>query len=219
MAVPETVTIVTALGRDVYNVDDDNSRLIILASGSPRRRELLSLLGLPFEVITSEADESTPPDWTPEQIVRNLALRKAEAVVPAASERNAVIVGSDTIVVLDDNVLGKPVDELDSKDMLTRLQGRQHKVYTGVACIGLPDGKTIVDHRVTSVTMRAMTEEDIAAYIATGEPVGKAGSYAIQGLGSTLVEQIEGCYFNVVGLPLSLLGEMLSEFGITVLSR
>jgi len=200
-------------------VDDDNSRLIILASGSPRRRELLSLMGLPFEVITSEADESTPPDWTPEQIVRNLALRKAEAVVPAAGERNAVIVGSDTIVVLDDAVLGKPVDELDSKDMLTRLQGRKHKVYTGVACIGLPDGKTIVDHRVTSVTMRAMTDEEIAAYIATGEPADKAGSYAIQGLGSTLVERIEGCYFSVVGLPLSLLGEMLSEFGITVLSR
>lgn len=103
--------------------------------------------------------------------------------------------------------------------MLTRLQGRTHKVYTGVACLGLPNGKTIVEHRVTSVTMRAMTEEEIAAYIATGEPADKAGSYAIQGLGSILVERIEGCYFNVVGLPLSLLGEMLSEFGITVLSE
>ncbi|WP_339243287.1 Maf family protein [Paenibacillus sp. FSL F4-0243] len=197
----------------------DNSQHIILASGSPRRRELLSLLGLPFEVITSEADESTPPELTPEQIVRSLALRKAEAVVAAAGERNAVIIGSDTIVVLDNTVLGKPVDELDSKSMLTRLQGRNHKVYTGVACIGLPHGKTIVEHRVTSVTMRAMTENEIIAYIATGEPADKAGSYAIQGLGSTLVERIEGCYFNVVGLPLSLLGEMLSEFGITVLNR
>ncbi|WHY18409.1 Maf family protein [Paenibacillus sp. G2S3] len=197
----------------------DNSQHIILASGSPRRRELLSLLGLPFEVITSEADESTPPDFTPEQIVRSLALRKAEAVVASVGERNAVIVGSDTIVVLDNTVLGKPVDELDSKSMLTRLQGRNHKVYTGVACIGLPHGKTIVEHRVTSVTMRAMTEDEIVAYIATGEPADKAGSYAIQGLGSTLVERIEGCYFNVVGLPLSLLGEMLSEFGITVLNR
>ncbi|WP_339798192.1 Maf family protein [Paenibacillus sp. FSL R5-0744] len=197
----------------------DNSQHIILASGSPRRRELLSLLGLPFEVITSEADESTSPDFTPEQIVRSLALRKAEAVVAAAGERNAVIIGSDTIVVLDNTVLGKPVDELDSKSMLTRLQGRNHKVYTGVACIGLPHGKTIVEHRVTSVTMRAMTENEIIAYIATGEPADKAGSYAIQGLGSTLVERIEGCYFNVVGLPLSLLGEMLSEFGITVLNR
>lgn len=197
----------------------DNSQLIILASGSPRRRELLSLLGLPFEVITSEADESTPPDYTPEEIVRSLALRKAKAVAAEAGDRNAVIIGSDTIVVLDNTVLGKPVDESDSRVMLSRLQGRTHKVYTGVACIGLPNGHTIIEHRVTSVTMRAMTSEEIAAYIATGEPADKAGSYAIQGLGSTLVERIEGCYFNVVGLPLSLLGEMLSEFGITVLNR
>lgn len=214
MAIPETVTFFTDLGRNDYNVD-----VIILASGSPRRRELLSLLGLPFEVITSEADESTPPDWTPEQIVCNLALRKAEAVISAVGERKAVIIGSDTIVVLDDTVLGKPVNELDSRAMLTALQGRKHRVYTGVACIGLPDGKTLVDHRVTSVTMRAMSDNEIAAYIATGEPADKAGSYAIQGLGATLVERIEGCYFNVVGLPLSLLGGMLSRFGITVLNQ
>ncbi|MBT2290504.1 septum formation inhibitor Maf [Paenibacillus albidus] len=199
-------------------MDDHNSRLIILASGSPRRRELLSLLGLPFEVITSDADESTPPEWTPAEIVRGLALRKAEAVRAAAGERDAVIVGSDTIVVLDDKVLGKPVDELDSKTMLAALQGRTHKVYTGVACIGLQDGRTSVDHRVTSVTMRAMNDVEIAAYIATGEPADKAGSYAIQGLGATLVDRIEGCYFNVVGLPLSLLGGMLSGYGISVLN-
>lgn len=160
----------------------DNSQHIILASGSPRRRELLSLLGLPFEVITSEADESTPPDFTPEQIVRSLALRKAEAVVAAAGERNAVIIGSDTIVVLDNTVLGKPVDELDSKSMLTRLQGRNHKVYTGVACIGLPHGKTIVEHRVTSVTMRAMTENEIIAYIATGSPLIRLALMRYKGL-------------------------------------
>lgn len=217
MVVPKTLTLVIDHEGDVYNMD--NAPHLILASGSPRRRELLSLLGLPFEVITSEADESTPPDFTPDSIVRCLALRKAEAVAAGIRDRNAVVVGSDTIVVLDHTVLGKPVDELDSASMLNRLQGRTHQVYTGVACIGLSDGKTIVEHRVTSVTMRAMTDEEIAAYIATGEPADKAGSYAIQGLGSTLVERIEGCYFNVVGLPLSLLGEMLSEFGITVLNR
>ncbi|MNW66523.1 Maf-like protein YhdE [compost metagenome] len=103
--------------------------------------------------------------------------------------------------------------------MLQLLQGRTHQVYTGVACIGLPEGKTVVEHRVTSVTMRAMSMDEISAYIATGEPADKAGSYAIQGLGATLVERIEGCYFNVVGLPLSLLGEMLSGFGISVLGR
>ncbi|MEK5239296.1 Maf family protein [Paenibacillus sp. FSL L8-0470] len=200
-------------------MESDNSRLIILASGSPRRRELLSLLGLPFEVISSDADESTPPEFTPEMIVRSLALRKAEAVVPAAGKRNAVIVGSDTIVVLDDKVLGKPVDEQDSRVMLGLLQGKTHQVYTGVACIGLPEGKILVEHRVTSVTMRALSEEEISAYIATGEPADKAGSYAIQGLGATLVEKIEGCYFNVVGLPLSLLERMLSRVGISVLGR
>jgi septum formation protein len=200
-------------------VEHDNTRHIILASGSPRRRELLASLGLPFEVLVSDADESTPPEWTPETIVRNLAVRKAEAVLPAAGERDAVIVGSDTIVVLDDKVLGKPVDEQDSAKMLAMLQGRTHQVYTGVACIGLAEGRTLVDHRVTSVTMRAMSEDEICAYIATGEPADKAGSYAIQGLGATLVDEIEGCYFNVVGLPLSLLSGMLSGFGISVLNR
>jgi len=201
-------------------VDEGNSTLIILASGSPRRRELLSLLGLPFEVITSEADEDTPPDWTPERIVRSLALRKAEAVAASSNQQqNAVIVGSDTIVVLDGLVLGKPVDEQDSRDTLKLLQGRSHQVYTGIACIGLPDGRTAVDHRVTTVTMRGLSPEEIDAYVATGEPADKAGSYAIQGLGATLVDKIDGCYFNVVGLPVSLLSGMLSEFGIQVLNR
>jgi septum formation protein len=219
MAVSQAVTFVTCQGRDVYHVNAESSRLIILASGSPRRRELLSLLGLPFEVITSEADESTPSDWTPEQVVRGLALRKAEAVLSAVRDRDAVIIGSDTIVVLDDVILGKPADKEVSQAMLTALRGREHKVYTGVACIGLPDGKILVDHRVTSVTMRSFGDAEIAAYIATGEPADKAGSYAIQGLGATLVDTIEGCYFNVVGLPLSLLAGMLSEFGIAVLNR
>lgn len=205
------------IGKGVSHVTNDDSRLIILASGSPRRRELLSMLGLPFEVIVSDSDESTPADWTPEMIVRGLALRKAEAVIPAAGKRNVVIVGSDTIVVQDGKVLGKPVDKQDSRAMLELLQGRTHQVYTGVACIGLPEGTVSVDHRVTSVTMRTLREEEISAYIATGEPVDKAGSYAIQGLGATLVEGIEGCYFNVVGLPLSLLGGMLKGYGISVL--
>ena len=200
-------------------MNDENSRLIILASGSPRRRELLSMLDLPFEVVTSDADESTPPEWTPENVVRSLALRKAEAVSTASNQRNAVIVGSDPIVELEGQILGKPVDKQDSKAMLTALQGRSHQVYTGVACIGLPEGKIIVDHRVTTVTMRPLSPEEIDAYVETGEPADKAGSYAIQGLGATLVEKIDGCYFNVVGLPLSLLSGMLSEFGIQVLGQ
>lgn len=199
-------------------MDVENSRRIILASGSPRRRELLSLLGLPFEVVTSDTDESTPPDWAPERIVRSLAQRKAEAVMNSCTPRNIVIIGSDTIVVLDGLVLGKPVDKQDSRTMLAALQGRSHQVYTGVACIGMPEGKTVVDHRVTTVAMRSLSLEEIDAYVATGEPADKAGSYAIQGLGSTFVEKIDGCYFNVVGLPLALLGSMLSQFGIQVLN-
>lgn len=196
---------------------DENSRLIILASGSPRRRELLSMLGLPFAVVSSDVDESTPPEWAPDKVVRSLALRKAEAVITASNQQNTLIIGSDTIVELDGRILGKPVDKQDSKAMLTALQGKSHQVYTGIACIGLPEDKIIVDHRVTTVTMRALSPEEIDAYVDTGEPADKAGSYAIQGLGATLVEKIDGCYFNVVGLPLSLLGNMLSEFGIQVL--
>lgn len=203
----------------MLHLKTEHSRPVILASGSPRRRELLGILGIPFRVLSSDADESTPEDFTPEMIVRTLALRKAEAVRSAAAGEEAVIVGSDTIVVLDGRVLGKPADEADSRATLALLQGRTHEVYTGVACIGLPDGKIAMDHRVTSVTMRNLSEDEISAYIATGEPADKAGSYGIQGLGATLVDRIDGCYYNVVGLPLALLGGMLSEFGIHVLKR
>jgi len=128
-----------------------------------------------------------------------------------------VIVGSDTVVVLDNQVLGKPVDKQDAVRMLTSLQGRTHEVYTGVAVIDVMNGKTMVRHRVTSVTMKPLTGRQVEAYAMSGEPDDKAGAYAIQGLGSTIVERIEGCYFNVVGLPLSLLSDMLGEFGIDVL--
>lgn len=193
------------------------SRPIILASGSPRRRELLSLLGLPFEVIPSEAGEQTPPGMPPDEIVRTLALRKAEAVLSAAGNGGPVVIGSDTIVVLDGEVLGKPRNPDDSRRMLAALRGRTHRVYTGVACIGMPEGRRTVSHRMTMVTMRNVTDEEIEAYIQSGEPADKAGSYAIQGLGALLVDRIEGCYFNVVGLPLSLLGGMLADFGLHAL--
>ncbi|MUG46130.1 Maf family protein [Paenibacillus woosongensis] len=196
-----------------------SSQYVILASTSPRRRELLASLHIPFEVIPSKADETTPEQWEPEQIVMELALRKARAVQatlePAA--REAVIIGSDTIVVLDGQVLGKPKDEAEAASMLRSLQGRSHDVYTAVACIDVITGRTEVEYRRTSVTMRTVAEEEIAAYARTGEGLDKAGAYAIQGLGSIFVTGIEGCYFNVVGLPLSLLSEMLSRFGIHVL--
>ncbi|WDM21007.1 Maf family protein [Paenibacillus polymyxa] len=192
---------------------------IILASTSPRRKELLAFLRLPFEVVPSHADESTPESWTPQQIVETLAARKAEAVVNTASQSKeaGLVIGSDTIVVLDGSVLGKPADHADAVRMLTALQGRTHRVYTGVACIHTGTGEMLVRHRQTEVTMKPLSQEQIVAYVNTGEPSDKAGAYGIQGMGATLVESIQGCYFNVVGLPLSLLSDMLSDFGVNVL--
>lgn len=193
-------------------------RKLILASTSPRRKELITLLGMPFDVVPSLADEDTPDTWNAVQVVEELALRKAQAVydtLPGQSEQ-AIIVGSDTVVVLDGKILGKPSDRQEAKDMLESLQGRTHQVYSGVACIRTTDGATQVSHRATSVTMKPLAAKVIDAYVRTGEPDDKAGSYAIQGLGATFIERIEGCYFNVVGLPLSLLSDLLADLGVHI---
>ncbi|HBU85922.1 MAG TPA: septum formation inhibitor Maf [Paenibacillus sp.] len=202
-------------------MDKTKQRRIILASTSPRRKELIASLHLAFEVIPSHADEDTPPEWTPEQTVQELAMRKALAVYRGLEgrEQDAVIVGSDTVVVLDGDILGKPLDEADAERMLSRLQGRVHRVFTGVACIDANNGKSMVQYRQTDVTMKELSEATIRAYVQTGEPSDKAGSYAIQGIGASLIDRVEGCYFNVVGLPLSLLSDMLDGFGIHVLPR
>jgi septum formation protein len=192
---------------------------VILASSSPRRRELIRSLQLPYEIIVSHADETTPPGMPPAEIVETLSLRKAAAVREKIREadKDGVIVGSDTIVVLDGKVLGKPENEEDSFRMLQSLQGRTHQVYSGIACLDAATGRQSTAHRMTLVTMKPLGEEQIWRYIRTGEPKDKAGSYAIQGLGATIVERIEGDYFNVVGLPVSLLADMLREYGIEVL--
>lgn len=197
-----------------------NLRRIILASTSPRRRELIASLAIPFEVVPSHTDESYEEALPPEQIVMELAGRKADAVyrgLDQAVDRNAVIVGSDTVVVRDGDILGKPRDVQEAADMLRSLQGREHTVYTGVACVDALTGTRQVDYRATTVTMKALNEAQILAYARSGEGLDKAGAYAIQGLGATIVTGIEGCYFNVVGLPLSLLVEMLEDFNIRVL--
>lgn len=202
-------------------MDKKQQRRIILASTSPRRKELIASLHLAFEVIPSHADEDTPPEWTPEQTVQELAMRKALAVYRELEgrEQDAVIVGSDTVVVLDGDILGKPVDEADAEHMLSRLQGCVHRVFTGVACIDASNGQSMVQYRQTEVTMKKLSDATIRAYVQTGEPLDKAGSYAIQGIGASLIDRVEGCYFNVVGLPLSLLSDMLDGFGIHVLPR
>ncbi|WP_096182245.1 Maf family protein [Effusibacillus lacus] len=188
---------------------------LILASGSPRRRELLAGLGIAFDVIVSDVDETIKEEVMPSEMVRTLACRKASAV--SNTIQDGIVVGADTIVVLDGEVLGKPVDKQDAIHMLKKLQGRSHTVYSGVAVIDAASGKQLVDHRSTLVHMRPLTDAEIEAYVETGEPLDKAGSYAIQGIGSTIVDRIDGDYFTVVGLPMELLASMLTSFGIHVL--
>ncbi|WP_233516789.1 Maf family protein [Paenibacillus curdlanolyticus] len=200
---------------------------LVLASSSPRRQELVASLDLflPVRILSSDADESVPAEWSASQVVENLALRKAEAVVAtlqheALADRggsgSSLVIGADTIVVLDGEVLGKPVDKQDAIAALSRLQGRAHEVFTGVALVDSATGQRSVKHQRTQVWMKPLSTERITRYVETGEPMDKAGSYAIQGLGATNVERIEGCYFNVVGLPLSLLSDMLADYGINV---
>lgn len=188
---------------------------LVLASSSPRRRELLHTLGIPFIVQTSDVDETTAPGLSPREVVEELAVRKAQVVASTLTE--GVVLGSDTIVVLEGQILGKPADEADAFHMLSMLQGREHTVYSGVALIDVASGRVEVSHSHTQVRIRPLSQTEIESYIATHEPMDKAGSYAIQGIGATIVEGITGDYFTVVGLPLCLTANMLSRFGITVL--
>lgn len=196
---------------------------IILGSASPRRRELLAQIGVEFEVRVSNKEEIYTSD-IPEEIVKELALMKAENVALEMEEENAdgaadrrlrdtVVIGADTIVVLDDKILGKPADEKDAARMLRNLQGRCHEVYTGVAVIDCDSSgeKNTVVHAVgTKVYVNPMTEEEIGDYIATGEPMDKAGAYGIQGRFAAYIDRIEGDYYNVVGLPVSYVyGELM----------
>ena len=170
---------------------------IILASGSPRRRELLAQAGFEFKVEVSNADENVIEE-SPEQMVEELAARKAED--------NCLVIGADTIVVLEGKVLGKPVDEEDAKTMLASLSGRTHQVYTGVALFYVKKGtveKRETFHECTDVTMVSMSEQEIADYVASGDPLDKAGAYGIQGPAAVFISGIKGDYYNVVGLPIS----------------
>ncbi|MDQ0189617.1 septum formation inhibitor Maf [Alicyclobacillus cycloheptanicus] len=194
---------------------------LVLASGSPRRSELLRTLGLTFTVVPSQADESISHNQPPGAIVEALAERKARTVVPALQDQadaanRVLVIGADTIVVVDGEILGKPADRDHAAHMLQRLQGRTHDVYTGLCIAALPAGTFQTAHSRTTVTMRPLTPVQIDRYIATGEPMDKAGAYAIQGFGATLVRQIEGDYFTVVGLPLALLSDMLAAHDVLV---
>lgn len=256
---------------------------VILASGSPRRKELLSSIGIDFAVCVPDVDESLDPGWSPAEAVEQLAYRKGRAVVEALAPRRAdstapgiaadspfvfasapsetavleaplLVIAADTIVVLDGEVMGKPADAAHARRMLRRLSGREHEVYSGVAVFRpggwsasgasgtgpagrgngpdpavplgdwcrfrvvstMPSGEpeAVVGHTVSKVTFAPMTEEEIEAYVRTGEPLDKAGAYGIQGMGAVFVEKIEGDFYSVMGLPLHLLYQMLSTFGV-----
>ncbi len=180
---------------------------IVLASKSPRRRELLARIVPDFRVIVSEVDENISSDISPEEFVMLLAERKARAV----NLNDSVVIGADTIVVCDGKILGKPRDEVDAEKMLKYLSGRSHYVYTGIAVISKDNA--IVDFEKTQVFFDTLSDEDIRNYICSGEPMDKAGSYGIQGAGVLFVREIRGDYNNVVGLPLFKLGKMLKSFG------
>ena len=177
---------------------------IILASGSPRRRELLAQAGFEFKVEVSNADENVVEE-SPEQMVEELAARKAEAVVRLhnKAEDNCLVIGADTIVVLEGKVLGKPVDEEDAKTMLASLSGRTHQVYTGVALFYVKKGAVEKKETFYECTDVPMSEQEIADYVASGDPLDKAGAYGIQGPAAVFISGIKGDYYNVVGLPIS----------------
>jgi septum formation protein len=188
--------------------------VIILASNSPRRRELLAQIGLVFTVSPADVDENVMPGEAPEPYAVRLALDKARFAAMRAGK--GIIIAADTIVLAGGAILGKPADAEDARRMLKALSGRQHEVVTGLAVMDAATQRSFVRTSVTKVWFRDLSEREINAYVATGEPLDKAGAYGIQERGALMVERIEGCYSNVVGLPLSLLGEMLREFDITI---
>ena len=186
---------------------------IILASGSPRRQELLRRIGITdFTVTAPDADESYPDDLTPPEIVKYISREKSLAV-PA--EPDDIVITADTMVFLDQQKLGKPRDEAHALEMLTALQGRRHTVCTGVT---VRRGETLLTRaQSTDVYFRPADRSELLAYIRSGEPMDKAGAYGVQGQGALLVERIDGDFFNVMGLPVMLLSQMLREFGVNIL--
>jgi len=187
---------------------------IILASNSPRRRELLDQAGIGYIADPADADESRLPDEKPEEFAVRVALDKAR--LTAGRHREGLVIGADTIVVVEGEILGKPSSAADAAYMLSRISGRTHRVITGVAVIDAGTGRCEAGFEVTEVQMRAIDKAESDAYIATGEPMDKAGAYGIQGKAAFFVEGIDGCYPNVVGLPLSRLGRMLESFGFSI---
>jgi septum formation protein len=187
---------------------------LVLASGSPRRVALLAEFGGPFQTVVSDAPETIDPRLDPESQAVEIAEQKARTV--ASQLAAGIVLGADTIVVLDGTLLGKPVDAADATSMLHRLSGREHLVVTGIVVVDAESGLLRASAVTSVVGFRALTESEIAQYVASGEPSGKAGAYAIQGLGAGLISNLEGCFSNVVGLPLCETARLLSAAGVAI---
>jgi septum formation protein len=187
---------------------------IILASESPRRRDILTMLGIRFEVDPSGIDEPLPPTHErPGDLVRDASLAKARSVGHRRPGR--IVIAADTVVTMDGFILGKPADPLDAARMLRQLAGRSNVVYSGVAIVAA-DGREGADWESTRVEMAPMSEPEIGWYVASGEPLGKAGAYAIQGLGARFIRRIDGCYYTVVGLPVYKMISLARDLGIAL---
>jgi septum formation protein len=185
---------------------------LILASSSSRRAEILRDAGLPFTVLSSAADETPYPGESPQDLVQRLAIAKAE-LAAARAVGPAVVIGADTEVTLDGHIFGKPRSSGDARHMLETLSGRTHSVITGVALIRLPDAERITFVETTLVHFAGLSSDQITRYLATDEPLDKAGAYGIQGHAGRYIPRIEGCYFNVVGLPLARVTQALAQLG------
>ena len=191
---------------------------LYLASASPRRRELLDMLGFSYRLLLPNADESCE-ETDPARFVAELAARKAEAameLLPSEERKNALVLGADTVVYANGEILGKPKDRADAVRMLTSFEGTTHEVYSGIALVTARG--TVSTSECTSVHFGKMSAEEIAAYVATGEPMDKAGSYAVQGICSMWIDGIEGCHFNVIGLPIRKMYKTMREMGIDPMS-
>ncbi|MEK7281057.1 MAG: Maf family protein [Chloroflexota bacterium] len=190
-------------------------KTIILASASPRRKALLEKIGLKFKVEPSDYEETISAELEPHELAKSLSLEKAKLV--AKNHKNALVIAADTFIAFEGKILGKPLTEAEAKEMLSTISGKPHSVITGFTIIDTENNKTVSKSVETRVHLRALSSSEIDAYVKSKEPLDKAGAYAIQGLGSVLVDRIEGDYFNVMGLPLSTLTESLKEFGVHIL--
>lgn len=193
------------------------ARLLVLASASPRRSHILHTLGLSFEVDPADVDETVAPGAMIDVVVAELSLQKAQEV--ASRHGGSLVIAADTLVELDGRILSKPLDAADARQMLATMSGRQHRVATGLVLLDATSGETRTRVVETLVAFRPMSRDEIEAYVATGEPLDKAGSYGIQGLGAGFVERIEGDYYNVAGLPVAALNDLLRETGCCIVCR